>query len=192
MVGCITWYVLWTEEEPVEQRTKREQSSFFFMLRAAVRYGERERGRETSERARACVPGAPGVEGDMIRYEFRKFHSGCCVENGWGRGESMLVDGEAQVEDWCRFPGQDNGSWRRRQADRLEVKPGDKTTGLGVVLSTKLSYTLTLLWKNNLKDLEKRVNSKCNLINTLLLLQARDYGLEALGEFWKGCTGIGG
>lgn len=57
----------------------------------------------------------------------------------------MLVDGEAQVEDWCRFPGQDNGSWRRRQADRLEVKPGDKTTGLGVVLSTKLSYTLTLL-----------------------------------------------
>ena len=56
----------------------------------------------------------------------------------------MLVDGEAQVEDWCSFPGQDNGSWRRR-VDRLEVKPGDKTTGLGVVLNTKLSYTLALL-----------------------------------------------
>ena len=35
---------------------------------------------------------------------------------------------------------------------------------------------------------KKPVNSEYNLINMLLLLQAQDYGLEALREFWKGST----
>ena len=63
-----------------------------------------------------------------------------------------------------------------------------KTTGLGVVLNTKLSYTLALLLNSNSGMWKKPVNSEYNLINMLLLPQAQDYGLEALIEFWKGST----
>lgn len=62
-----------------------------------------------------------------------------------------------------------------------------KTIGLGVVLKTKC-YTLALLLNSNSGVWKKPVNSEYNLINMLLLLQAQDYGLEALREFWKGST----
>ena len=60
-----------------------------------------------------------------------------------------------------------------------------KTAGLGVVLKTK-RYILALLLNSDSGVWKKPVHSEHNLINVLLLLQAQDYGLEALREFWKG------